>query len=229
MRRCSLFTEIGLIVIDQLGSEEKWEIRFGDAHHLRALASCARTCKDWLHRSRVNLYRTIYITDRDSIKSLCYAFAVIPSLPALVETVKSTSWDVHESSHGGLPVKLYEVVQFIRETQLHLFKEFTFHGKEEEDWSISVSNPLVHTALFKPPYASLHTLSVSDVAVSRVLFLLRAFTSLHSLRCRQMLKDDGKVIYPRHLSLASFEVLEVSTAAFKCVCVLTQLGVAGRG
>ena len=220
MRYPTLLPEIGLLVIDELGSEERSETFFPGAYHLHALASCARTCKDWLHRSRVNLYRTIYITDRYSIKSLRHAFSTIPSLPALVETVKST-----DRTRRGDHVKLYEVVQFISEVRIPRFKGITIHGEEKEDWSISVSNPRIRAALYTVPYSSLHTLGVSCIPVSRVLFLLRAFTSLNTLRCYEISEDDDrKAVYPRHLSLSAFEV---SAAAFIRVCVLTPLGVVG--
>lgn len=212
MRRLTLWPEIGLLVIDHLGSEELWDIHIWDAYHLRALARCARACKDWLHRSRVNLYRTIYVTDRDSIRSLRHAFAVNPSLSALVESVK---WNYARHLYPKGCPELYEVVLFIREAQIHHFQSLTLSEDLDCRNLISFNNP-VRAALYAAPYSSLHTLSISSLSTDHVFFLLRAFTSLRNLRCRSIMKGHKNSIHPRRLSLSSFEV---NTVALIHVCL----------
>ena len=200
----TLFPEIGLFVIDQLGFEERWDMDLHDAHHLRALANCARTCRDWLHRSRVNLYRTVYIKNGASIQSLRDAFAATPFLPSLMETIK-----VEGTSVG----RLHEVDRFIRSTRLPLLKRLELNptgGNMSKEKIISLSNP-VRAALFAVPYSSLHTLCISHVHVSRVLFLLRTLTSLREFRWRYIRGDDRKAVYPRRLRLS---LLEVNSTAF---------------
>ena len=63
--RKTLLPEIGLLVIDELGAEEDSQIEWENAHHIRALANCALTCKDWLHRSRINLYDLAFLDSQD--------------------------------------------------------------------------------------------------------------------------------------------------------------------
>ena len=103
-----LIPELGLVVIDILGSEESEFL--SHAHSLRALCSCALVCKDWLYRSRVNIYRTLYIQDSCGLESLERTFTMQPSLRTLVESIKLSQ--VGRMGEGEVPFHM--VAMFIR-------------------------------------------------------------------------------------------------------------------
>ena len=95
-RKRILPTEIGLLVIDQLGFEgdeppEPDRIGRRDlkkAYFMYALYNCALTCKEWLHCSRVNLYRTVHICSDRSLDSVRWTLTRIPWLQRCVRTLR---------------------------------------------------------------------------------------------------------------------------------------------
>ena len=86
MVRKKLPVELGLGVIDALGDEHDLKAkRISSAQ--RALSSCALVCKEWLHTSRIHLFRVIHVQDRKGLDSLRAAFAHHPELQACVSAL----------------------------------------------------------------------------------------------------------------------------------------------
>ena len=84
--------ELGLGVIDALGDEHDLKAqRISSAQ--RALSSCALVCKEWLHTSRIHLFRVIHVQNRRGLDSLRAAFSHHPELQACVSALHIYSDD----------------------------------------------------------------------------------------------------------------------------------------
>ena len=92
MVRKKLPVELGLGVIDALGDEHDLKAqRISSAQ--RALSSCALVCKEWLHTSRIHLFRVIHVQNRRGLDSLRAAFAHHIELRACVSALHIHSVD----------------------------------------------------------------------------------------------------------------------------------------
>ena len=61
-----------------------------EAEYLRTLCICALVCKDWIHRSRLYLFRSIYIRDKAGSDTLQATFRENPSFRHLVRALHVT-------------------------------------------------------------------------------------------------------------------------------------------
>ena len=200
--RKTLLPEIGLLVIDQLGAEEDWEIEWEDAHHIRALTNCALTCKDWLHRSRINLYRSLYVHSKTSLNCLSHTVDMSPSLRCMVRTVKAR---IREDS-----VPFHEVILFMRNGLYSLPCCLVIMAGGVK---VLPMNIMVHKCL---PLLSrvIRELCITDIPIPRLFFLLRNLPHISVLKCGHISSDSKggkKLLYPRRLNLSTLHVCKQSS------------------
>ena len=85
--------EIELQIIDQLGFEGDdpplvpRHDQARNSHHIDALYNCALTCKGWLFRGRVNLYRNINIIGGRALAALRWTLETRPHFRCWVHTL----------------------------------------------------------------------------------------------------------------------------------------------
>ena len=206
--RKTLLPEIGLLVIDELGAEEDSQIEWKDAHHIRALANCALTCKDWLHRSRINLYRSLYVHSNTSLPCLYSTFALHQFLRRLVQTVKV---DIRRRDRDGVP--FHEVLLFMRKVLYPLPCRLVIIPGNTRDLPMFPMNNMTRKCL--PLFSRvISELCITDVTKSHLLFLLRNLPHISVLKYRHIHDDPGvtkNLVYPHHLNLSTFHVCNQSS------------------
>ena len=84
--------ELGLLVIDHIGVDADEDYHdISEADYLRTLCICNLVCKDWIHRSRLHLFRSIYIEDKAGFNTLQTTFRKTPSFRYLVRAIHVTA------------------------------------------------------------------------------------------------------------------------------------------
>ena len=207
--RKTLLPEIGLLVIDQLAAEEDWQIKWEDAHHIRALANCALTCKDWLHRSRINLYRSLYVHSNTSLPCLYSTFALHQFLRRLVQTVKV---DIRRRDRDGVP--FHEVLLFMRKVLYPLPCRLVIIPGNTRDLPMFSMNNMTRKCL--PLFSRvICELCITNITISHLLLLLRNLPHISVLKHGHILDDPPgarkNLVYPRHLNLSTFHVCNQSS------------------
>ena len=163
--------ELGLPVIDYLGSEEN-EYRpysLTAQGHVHALRQCALVCKDWLHRSRLNLYRTIYVVDRRAWRAVRATLAQHPELRAVVRVLRVFYT-------RDLP--FWDVVLFMRAMLApHLCRFHLYCG------SLALSLDNVTRSCLQMRFHAVSTLTLDEMQAGQAVYILRAFPALRGLQC----------------------------------------------
>ena len=174
MAPCTLPPELGLLVIDHLGSEEDehpGDLWLEDAEHVHALRQCALTCRDWLHRSRLNLYRAIYLESRRGIRAARATLERYPAMRAAVRVLRV------QNVSGSLP--FWDVVLFMRTMLVPHVR--VFHLRLFRESNFRLAN--VARACLQMRFETVSCLTLRNVDAWRVWYILRAFPALRCLQC----------------------------------------------
>ena len=219
--------EICLHVIDNIPPDQP-VYSLEDAHHLHTLRMCALVCKDWLHRSRVYLFHTIYVQDAHRFDSLISNFDDPgSSFPKLVKVLVIN--DCQDKSEEGSkkrnsipytveysPVPLHKILLFARGKLLNLHS-FHIGGTRVQSgtpWQ-SVDpfpfNNMTRTCLMALRRLDIRDMTLYSIPSHRVGHLLKAFPYLRTLRCgfllrESNLKSTAHLFCPSKLSLTSLQV-----------------------
>lgn len=204
-----LIPELGLVVIDILGSEESEFL--SHAHSLRALCSCALVCKEWLYRSRVNIYRTLYIQDSCGLESLERTFTMQPSLRTLVESIKLSQ--VGRMGEGEVPFHM--VAMFIRSMSFPVIQGLEIRGARS-DPPLLLSN--LARACLRLQYPAIHRLRLEMIEGTRALLLLIALPNLVDLCCNGITGEIKNIRCLKTFHLTRLEVgIQYSTTEYALI------------
>lgn len=194
-----LIPELGLVVIDILGSEDSESEFLSHAHSLRALCNCALVCKDWLYRSRVNIYRTVYIQDTCGLESLERTFTMQPSLRTLVESIKLSQ--VGRMGEGEVP--FYMVAMFIQSMSFPVIQGLEIRGARSDP---PLPLPSLARACLRLRYPAIHRLRLETIECTRALLLLIALPNLVDLCCNGITGEIKKMRCLNTFNLTRLEV-----------------------
>ena len=192
MPQTSLPPEIGLCVIDHIGAEgaRKYRCRY-EVKYLRTLCICALICKDWLYRSRINLFRNVYIKNEDELDSLEQTLETKPMFRDLIQAIKFTPRNYFE--HGEI-------------SSIQIHRALLLLGKigpctvDIAIW-FDIRLNIVTRRCVSQRYQNIVQLNVNDVPASRVFHLVDAFPSLRTLQCSGIWNDkDRKPKIPAHIA-----------------------------
>ena len=198
--------EIGLLVIDQLGlegDESPEPDRIGrrdlkKAYYMYALYNCALTCKEWLHRSRINLYRTVHIYSDRSLASISWTLVQMPWLGRCVRTLRvdidaTYPWpSPGQSWRSGLrQYSLHHILTLVwamlpqLERFDSMFQDFPFPGSTTGDQGVPEVLPLNNRIRLSRSirHAVMRHLVVSKMPLSGVICLLQSFPALRHFQC----------------------------------------------
>lgn len=194
--------EVGLLVIDNVGSEGEIVYEHKDAEYLRTLSNCALVCKEWLPGSRRYLFRTIYVQSRRGLGSLRTAFQAKLS-PRDFVTALVVSGDASS-------ISFHDVLRFMYETS------FPFLGTLHTTHSafITYNDPgtrlnNVTRKFLAMRYLTITKLTIRHTTGHRAAHLLKAFPNLRSFVCDSIVNDWSKTIppfVPSCLRLSCFQV-----------------------
>ena len=173
--------ELGLLVIDHLGSESEqhpyFELKL--PLHIHALRQCALTCRDWLHRSLLNLYRTIFISDQRALATLRTTLERRPVLRAAVRALCL-------SCSSGL--RLWDTMLFMRTMPgvPHLQALCLY------DVGMDTSLDKVTRSCLQMRFETVSYLTLSNMAMERAVYILRMrpFPALRQLVCHEVRLND---------------------------------------
>ena len=171
MVRKKLPTELGLEVIDALGDELDISV---DAYYayessLWDLRSCSLVCRDWLNRSRIHLFRAVYIRDREGLESLRFALKHHPELLGCVEAL-------HIHSEEEVNITITSLLP--RLPKLHVLGLWGNEGRDDEP----KLNDLARKALgHSENITALYTNYKMFMAEASFLRLVAAFRSLSKI------------------------------------------------
>ena len=168
--------ELGLFVIDHLGSERDKFFPFGppfNADHVEALRQCALTCRDWLRWSRINLYHTVYFKNRRSIAAFRTTLEQNAYLRELVWTLRTTLSSSKEE------VRLLDVMLLARSKLLPRLHWIHMDGLGSGEYDLNGPT----RSCLQMRFETVTSLSVYGMRAHKVLFLLRGFPALVRLRC----------------------------------------------
>ena len=199
----TLLAELALIVIDQLGSQidsldlENCYKGVKEIH--KTLCACAVVCKDFLHRSRVNLYRVVLVEGGSALWNFQDTLEARPQICELVEDIRVF----------GVPLDdppLYEVLSMMRSTIRH------FHFFYWPD--IIGDRPKLPPPALKQlsiGFPKVTSLTLYCVSATRAIYILRGFPRLESLVLGFNNHDMSKRLY---LSLRHLTYLDVRAHCF---------------
>ena len=204
--------ELQLLVIDHLGAgtANDWQSDPEDIDldlysdggiRFRTLYRCALTCRAWLYRCQIHLYRNVQIVSANGLTVLRDTLERNSTLRGYVRGIRAAV--------GKDSVELHDILLFVRDFLP------TLHTFQLEGQSISPKLRLSNVArsLLAIGFPSVRRLVLMRVTGSRMSYLLRAFPCLEQLKVRKGYGsevDTGKVRCPSRLSLTS---LRVSVAA----------------
>ena len=197
----TLLPEIGLLVIDHLGLEIV-SLNLPEYHRDLAklhgtLRVCTIICKDWLHRSRVNLYRVVWVR---TIRDLSSLQKTLETQPHICELVKDVRVNLLRHDSGVIP--LYKVLSMMR-SRIHHLHSLQLIFEVNIGAPVLPSPTRAHLAIGFPGVKSL---SISNTSASRAIYFLRGFPRLERLICNSIKDDLNK---PRYLFLGHLMYLEV--------------------
>ena len=174
--------ELGLLAIDHLASREgdvHDHIWLSHADHVHALRQCALVCRDWLHRSRQNLYRTIYVENRRAWRAVRTTLEQHPELRAVVRVLR-----VFHTRE--LP--FWDVMRFLRTALApHLHTFYLYGGNDDR---ISLDN--VTRSCLQMRFNNVSTLMLYEIQAEQAVYILRAFPALRRLDCVGIYTSDTR-------------------------------------
>ena len=183
MSQTPLPTELGFNVIDHIGAEGARKYRGGsEAHYLRTLCICALICKDWLRRSRIHLFRTVYIGDENGLESLEQTLDAKPAFRDLIQAIKFTP--------GGY-FNLVEISSIPIHRVLLLLGKIGPCTVDLDVW-FDIRLNIATRRCISLRYLNIVQLNVNNVPGSRVFHIIDAFPSLHTLECSGIRSDQDR-------------------------------------
>ena len=207
-------SELGLLVIDHLGSERSYLAgHFGidfNTGHAEALRHCALVCKDWLHRSRQNLYSIISVGTGRAWWAARATLEKYPELRAAVRVLRV--WYTR-----GLP--LWDVVLVMRTMLAPHLCTFNLYSYEHR---ISLDNAT--RLCLQRRFHTVSSLTLRNMQAGQAVYILRAFPALRHLQCIQIDISDTKqsTIISQHIPriIPSPQLTELKVYRYlKCGCM----------
>ena len=193
--------EIGLVVIDQLGSEIVSFDTVEDYEELsklhKILCVFATVCKDWVHRSRVNLYRVVRVGTSQDFSLLMRTLEAQPHLCKLVKDVR-----VYQT-YATDTVPLHRILSMARSK---VYDIHSLHFVYEYHVELPAL-PSPARACLAIGFPEVTSLSLQFITSTRAVYLLRGFPHLQRFTCSTISEDLKK---PCYLSLRQLAHLDVS-------------------
>ena len=184
--------ELGLLAIDHIGVDadndyhSKWA-----AEYLRTLCICALVCKEWTHRSRLYLFRSVYIQGKAQLDTLQTTFRRNPSFRDLVRAIHVTRLDLNRDKDVPVPLRL--VLLLLRAMPPCVIKLGIY-------FDIPLDNITRRClSLGYPHIVHLHLYYI-NAPINRVHHLVNAFPSLRTLSYSRD-TGDGQVCFKYSIAL----------------------------
>ena len=206
MPQTTLLPELGLCVIDHIGAEgaRKHRCRY-EVKYLRTLCICALICKDWLHRSRVNLFRTVYVPDEDVLDSLEQTLDTKPMFRDLIQAIKFTPRMLNFDADKISSIPIHRA--------LLLLIKIGPCVVDIDVW-FDIRLNIVTRRCISRRYQNIVQLNVNNVPGSRVFHLIDAFPSLRTLECLGIQNDTDRK--PKISARIASRVCHLSRLTVRC-------------
>ena len=164
--------ELGLLVIDHLGVERDYIAQHSfmvRSAGVIALRQCALVCRDWLHRTRQNLYRTVCVENERAWRVVRVTLKQHPELRTVVRVLRvQITYD--------LP--FWEIMLFMQTMLVPRLCTFHLHSRGPK---ISMDNAT--RSCLRLRFHTVSSLVLSSMSTGQAVYIFRAFPALRSLQC----------------------------------------------
>lgn len=165
------------------------------------LSSCALTCRSWLHRSRINLYRWLYVGTHTSSLHLVRTLASEHFSRALIHTMCILDQRVRRPGKASMSITFLRLAPFANPNVL----EVAIVGSPNVTSAIYMLNigRDLHTTFFMScaSYKSLRSLSLVNINFPSPAYFCRLLSAFKALRSLLIVGISIPANDPSHLRL----------------------------